>query len=357
MGRSRGAHAARSNRRAGRLPARRAGGPLLGLLLLFAVLVVVVRADHAGQPTVDRPAAAPAVSSAPATDGRPVAGDSPYAGVGTWLSRYRFTREFGGAAPPVTPAAVDAMADAGVRTLYLQPAADDPRYPGLLSTDILAEFLVRAHERDLQVVAWYLPRFGDIGGDLRRLLEIAAFRAQGQGFDAIAVDIEFTDAVDLAPRNERLVALSQQLRAALPGVELGALVLPPVVTDVLNTEYWPDFPWQELRDLYDVWLPMAYWSNRSEVGFTDPYWYVGENIARVREHLRDPCAAVSVIGGYDVQETAEDYAAMVRAAAEQQAIGVSIWDWPTTPPGAWPAAEGYDVAGCTRRADPALSGT
>lgn len=117
MGRSRGAHAARSNRRAGRLPARRAGGPLLGLLLLFAVLVVVARADHAGQPTVDRPAAAPAVSSAPATDGRPVAGDSPYAGVGTWLSRYRFTREFGGAAPPVTPAAVDAMADAGVRTL------------------------------------------------------------------------------------------------------------------------------------------------------------------------------------------------------------------------------------------------
>ena len=292
------------------------------------------------------PAAATAVPSVPTTEEQPVAGTSPYAGVGTWLSRYRFTREFGGAAPPVTPADVDAMANAGVRTLYLQPAADDPRYPGLLSTDILGEFLERAHARDLRVVAWYLPRFGDIDGDLRRLREIADFRADGHGFDAIAVDIEFTDAVELAPRNAALIELSQQLRAALPDVELGAIVLPPVVTDVLNTEYWPDFPWQELRDLYDVWMPMAYWSNRSEEGFTDPHWYVSENIERVREHLGDPCAVVSVIGGYDVQETAEDYAAMVRAATEQQAIGVSIWDWPTTPPTAWPAVRGYDVAGC-----------
>ena len=206
------------------------------------------------------------------------------------------------------------MADAGLHTLYLQPAADDHRYPGLLSTDLLGEFLVRAHARDMQVVAWYVPRFGDIAGDLRRLQQIAAFRVDGQGFDALAVDIEFTDAVELAPRNAALLDLSRQLRAALPDVELGAIVLPPVVTDVLNTAYWPDFPWRELRDLYDVWLPMAYWSNRSEEGFTDPHWYVSENIARVRRHLDDPCAVVSVIGGYDLQETAEDYAAMARAA-------------------------------------------
>jgi uncharacterized lipoprotein YddW (UPF0748 family) len=215
-----------------------------------------------------------------------------------------------------------------------------------LSTDILGEFLERAHAREMQVVAWYLPRFGDIAGDLRRLQEIAAFRADGHGFDAIAVDIEFTDAVELAPRNAALIELSQQLRAALPDVELGAIVLPPVVTDVLNTAYWPEFPWQELSGLYDVWLPMAYWSNRSEEGFTDPHWYVSENIERVRRHLGDPCAVVSVIGGYDAEETPEDYTAMVRAATEQQAIGVSIWDWPTTPPSAWPALQGYDVAGC-----------
>ena len=338
MGRGTGKHARQSN--------SRAGGLLLGCLLV-AVLVVVVQAEPASEPSGELPAAeATAVPSSPSAGEQPVATSSPYAGVGTWLSRYRISREFGGAAPPVTPADVDAMADAGVRTLYLQPAADDPRYPGLLSTDLLGEFLVRAHERDMQVVGWYLPRFGDIAGDLRRLQEMAAFRVDGQGFDAIAVDIEFTDSVELAPRNERLIDLSRQLRTALPDVELGAIVLPPVVTDVLNTAYWPEFPWRELRDLYDVWLPMAYWSNRSEEGFTDPHWYVSENIERVRRHLDDPCAVVSVIGGYDLQETADDYAAMVRAATEQQAIGVSIWDWPTTPPSAWPAVEGYDVAGC-----------
>jgi hypothetical protein len=338
VGRVGGAHRRRSN--------HRVGGLLLGFVL-FVVLVVVVRADRVGEPRGELPAArSTAGPSSPATVEPPVAGTSPYAGVGTWLSRYRFTREFGGEAPPVSPDVVDAMADAGVGTIYLQPAADDPRYPGLLSTDLLGEFIVRAHARDMQVVAWYLPRFGNIAGDLERLQAIGAFRVDGQGFDAVAVDIEFTDAVELAPRNAALLDLSRQLRAELPDVELGAIVLPPVVTDVLNTAYWPDFPWRELRDLYDVWLPMAYWSNRSEEGFTDPQWYVGENIERVRRHLDDPCAVVSVIGGYDLQETADDYTAMVRAATDQQAIGVSVWDWPTTPPFAWPALKGYDVAGC-----------
>lgn len=327
-------------------PDHRVGVLLLGFLLLV-VLVVLMSAHPVAEPRGPLPAAhSTAGSAAPPTVAEPVAAPSPFAGVGTWLSRYRFTREFGGAAPPVTPADVDAMADAGVHTLYLQPAADDPRYPGLLSTDLLGEFIGRAHARGMQVVAWYLPRFGNIAGDLRRLTEVAAFRADGQGFDGLAVDIEFTDSVELAPRNERLIELSRQLRAALPGVELGAVVLPPVVTDVLNTAYWPQFPWRELRDLYDVWLPMAYWSDRSEEGFTDPYRYVGENIARVRQHLGNPCAVVSVIGGYDMAETAEDFGGMARAATEQRAIGVSVWDWPTTPPSAWPPLRGYDVAGC-----------
>jgi hypothetical protein len=327
-----------------RRPNHRVGGLLLGFVL-FVVLVVVVQADPVGEPRRPLPAARSTAEASPSGE-QPVAEASSYAGVGTWLSRYRFTREFGGAAPPVTPDDVDAMAAAGVQTIYLQPAADDPRYPGLLSTDLLGEFIVSAHARDLRVVAWYLPRFGDIAGDLRRLQQIAQFRIDGQGFDAVAVDIEFTDAVELAPRNAALIALSRQLRAALPDVELGAIVLPPVVTDVLNTGYWPQFPWRELRDLYDVWLPMAYWSNRSEEGFTDPHWYVAENIVRVRQHLGDPCAVVSVVGGYDLEETAGDFEAMVRAATEQQAIGVSVWDWPTTPPSAWPPLEGYEVAGC-----------
>ena len=334
MGRVRGAHRRRSN--------HRVGGLLLGFVL-FVVLVVVVLADGVVEPRGELPAArstagpSPTPSqSPPSTVEQPVAGTSPYAGVGTWLSRYRFTREFGGESPPVTPADVDAMADAGVRTLYLQPAADDPRYPGLLSTAILGEFIVRAHARDMQVVAWYLPRFGDIDGDLRRLTEAAAFRVDGQGFDAVAVDIEFTDAVELAPRNEALVDLSRQLRAALPDVELGAIVLPPVVTDVLNTAYWPDFPWRELRDLYDVWLPMAYWTNRNaDSGYRDGFRYTDENIRRLRANLGATDAPVHPIGGLGDAATAKDYDGFVRAARAQGAIGWSIYNYSVTPRSAW----------------------
>jgi hypothetical protein len=66
----------------------------------------------------------------------------------------------------------------------------------------------------------------------------------------------------------------------------------------------------------------------------------------LREHLDDPCAVVSVVGGYDVTETAEDYVGMARAAAEAGAIGVSIYDWPTTPPSAWAPMQGYAVPRC-----------
>jgi hypothetical protein len=261
--------------------------------------------------------------------------------VGTWLSRYRITREFGGPTPPVTPADVDAMAAAGVQTLYLQPAADDPAYPDLLSRDLLGQFLTGAHGHGMQVVAWYLPHFTDTDGDLRRLQEMVDL-----GFDAVAVDIEFTEDADLPARNAALVDLSRRLRAAAPDVVLGAVVLPPVVTDVLNQAYWPSFPWAEIGDSYDVWLPMAYWSNRTEPEWADPYRYVSENVRLLREHLGDRCAVVSVVGGYDTGQTAEAYAGMARAAGDVAAIGVSIYDWTTTPSAAWAPLRGYRADGC-----------
>ena len=66
----------------------------------------------------------------------------------------------------------------------------------------------------------------------------------------------------------------------------------------------------------------------------------------LREHLGDACAVVSVIGGYDTGQTAENYAGMSRAATEAGAIGVSVYDWPTTPPSAWAPLRGYDSPGC-----------
>jgi hypothetical protein len=66
----------------------------------------------------------------------------------------------------------------------------------------------------------------------------------------------------------------------------------------------------------------------------------------LREHQGDRCAVVSVIGGYDTGQTATHYQAMTLAAAELGAVGVSIYDWPTTPSSAWPSVTGYTRRGC-----------
>jgi LGFP repeat len=269
----------------------------------------------------------------------------PYEHAGTWVTRFRFSREYGGANPVIAPADVDAMAAAGVKVIYLQAAADDPRFPGLLSPDLLGQFLTRAHARGMQVVAWYLPHLTDVNADLARLRAMAAFRASGHAFDAIGVDIEDRTVADVATRNARLVDLSRRLAAALPGVTLSAIVLPPVVLDVINTAYWPNFPWRQIAPYYQVWQPMAYWSNRTDPVYSDAYRYTSENITRLRADLGEPCAAVSTIGGFGTTETTADYAGMARAATDRGAVGVSVFDWTTTPSPIWSAIRGYDVRG------------
>ncbi len=273
-----------------------------------------------------------------------------YGRAGTWVSRFTFSREFGGSSPPVAPAAVDAMAAAGVHVLYIQTAADDPRYPGLLSPDLLAAFLTRAHAHGMKVVAWYLPHFTNVSADVARLRATVNFRASGQGFDGVGLDIEDTTSVtDTPTRNARLLSESQQLRDMAPNLTLAAIVLPPVATDVVNTKYWPDFPWRTLAGMYQVWMPMAYWTNRTEPQWSqyrDAARYTSENISRTRGNLGESCAAVSVIGGQAEKATASEYTAMAGAAASQGAVGVSIWHWAATPSSAWAGVRSYAVRGC-----------
>ena len=94
----------------------------------------------------------------------------------------------------------------------------------------------------------------------------------------------------------RLLAFS---RLAADGVDgpMGAIVLPPVQIEVVNTNYWPDFPWAELGSLYDVWLPMSYWSFRSGQ-YGDGYTYHEESVRRLRSNLGRPRSpSVHGIGG------------------------------------------------------------
>lgn len=286
----------------------------------------------------DAGAAGPVVSL-PGTN--PGADLAAYSGLGTWVDAYDFAPEFqsSGAPPPITPDTVDAMADQGIRTLYLQASKDDVRSPGdIVRPELVGAFLTRAHARGIKVVAWFLPKLSDLDSDYRHLMAMHGFEAAGQRFDSVAIDIEWRAGVaDHAQRSARLVELSRRLRANTNGQKLGAIVMPPVVTDVINPSFWPGFPWLELAPLYDVWMPMGYWTNRTQAsGWRDTFRYTDQNIALLRRNLANPSAVVHPIGGIGDTSTDEDYRGFVQAARNHGSIGISIYDYKTTAASAWP---------------------
>jgi hypothetical protein len=261
---------------------------------------------------------------------------SVYRGLGTWVDAYDFSPQYqpNGAPPPVTPESMDDLAAAGVRTLYLQAAKDDIRSPGdLVNPEILGPMLNRAHARGIKVVAWYLPKFYDLDSDMRRFLAMRDFRFNGEGFDGIGNDIEWTkDVPNHAERSLRLIELSRRLRAAMGSAALSAIPLPPVLIETINPKYWPAFPWRELAPLYDVWMPMSYWTFRTKSsGYRDAYRYTEENVRRTRINLGLPGAVVHPVGGTDNKSSDDDYRGFVRACVDTASVGGSIYDWRTTP--------------------------
>jgi hypothetical protein len=243
-----------------------------------------------------------------------------------------------GQVPAVTVDSVRDMARLGVKTLYLQAAQDDRRSEGdIVSDALVGELLVAAHRAGLRVVAWYLPHFADVQADLRRIEALRDFRSHGQRFDAVALDIEWTDDVrDVALRNERLVELSRAARSALGTEALGAIVLPPVLLEQVNPELWPSFPWREIAGSYDVWLPMSYWTLRSPTSpYRDAQRYTSDNITGLRADLGHD-VVVHPIGGIADASTAHDDDGFVAAARAAGAVGWSMYDFDTTSSDAWP---------------------
>jgi hypothetical protein len=276
---------------------------------------------------------------------------SVYDGQGAWVDAFDYSPPYAGPKPALTPGVVNDMAAQGVKTLYLQAARLDTRSPDVLEDRwLVAEFLLRAHQAGLRVVGWYLPKWDDAGRDLDHLVAIAQFSVLGQRFDGVAVDIEYTnDGLPAEERNRRLVALSQALRSRVGAdTALGAIVLPPVQTEVINPQYWPSFPWTDLRPLYDVWMPMSYWSFRStKSGYKDGYRYTEESVRRLRTNLASPNARVHPVGGIGAVDgiddppnpeeplaSINDLPDFVRALRDVGAVGGSLYDWRTTEPAA-----------------------
>ena len=264
----------------------------------------------------------------------------PFRGLGTWVDAYDYAPSFqtNGRVPPVTPASVPDMAALGVHTLYLQVVKPQDGAPGPLEEpDLLGQFLTAAHRHDVDVVAWYLPTFDDPTADLAIVRAMVDFRAGRQRFDALSLDVEWTDGVrDPVERSDRAVALAKRTRALIgPDAPLGAAVYPAVQLEVLNTTLWPKFPYRRLAQYVDVWQPMTYWTFR-DGELRDPGTYVKQSIHRLRTNLDDPSAVVAPIGGIADESTTLDDESFVAAVRSTRSIGWSLYDFVTTSSAAWP---------------------
>jgi hypothetical protein len=250
----------------------------------------------------------------------------PYVGLGTWIDVYDWSVTYGGGAVGIPE--IDRMASLGVQTVYVQATRWDAETP-VLEPERLLALIQRARADGMRVVAWYLPDLGDPNDDMQRLAAIAALP-----IDGLAIDIESRKVADVADRNQRLLSLSAALRQRLPGQVLSAIVLPPVVMEDVNPNYWPDYPWAGLAQYFDVWQPMSYWTNRIG-GWRDAYVYTATNIDRIRDHIGNPNAVVHTIGGIGDTSTPDDINGLVQAASDRGCIGGSVYDYRTTGDDLW----------------------
>jgi hypothetical protein len=254
-----------------------------------------------------------------------------YAGLGTWVDIYATS------AWAEPERAVAAMERVGVRTLYLQTGNYSQR-ADLVRRRALGRFVDAAHAAGLRVVAWYLPSFAGTAQDRQRALAAIRFRsAKGERFDSFALDIEASLVKPASLRNQRLMRLSMQLRAAVgPRYPLGAIT-PGEVGFRSHPRYWPRFPYRGLARYYDVFLPMAYFTDAHVHGSKRARAYLATDIAAIRSRTGNRQMPIHLIGGIAGSMSAADTAGFMRAVADCAPLGYSLYEFPLTSRATWKA--------------------
>ena len=252
---------------------------------------------------------------------------SSFQGMGTWVDIY----DSSWSRPRD---AVKAMAARGVRTLYLETSNYNRSSP-FVYREKTAAFVDAAHARGIRIVAWYLPGFADIDLDFHRAMAAIRFRTdRGNAFDAFGLDIESPEVRDPDLRSQRLVQLSQRIRDAVGGYPLGAIIASPRGME-RNPTYWPDFPYANVAAIYDVFLPMTYYSWRVS-GLDGARWYTSKNIEIIRREVGSDQEPIHVIGGIANESSDGETRGFVQAVREHGIIGASFYTFPTTSASEWP---------------------
>jgi len=268
-----------------------------------------------------------------------------YAGLGTWLDIYA------GSAWAHPQREVAAMARDGVRTLYLQTGNYEQQVD-LVRRRALGRFVDAAHAAGLRVVAWYLPALTDPVQDERRALAAIHFRSpRGERFDSFALDIEASLVRPVRLRNRRLLRLSAELRkAAGAGYALGAII-PSQVGMHKHPHYWPGFPYRSLARVFDVFLPMAYFTDAQVHGSDAARAYLAADVAAIRTRTGNARVPIHLIGGIAGAMGAEEVEGFMRAVADCAPLGYSLYAFPITSRATWEAL----ATPPSRAGDPACS--
>lgn len=255
----------------------------------------------------------------------------PYDGLGTWVDIWDT------AVWRNPEAAVARMHAFGVRTLYVE-TSNYSQALALRDPKGLGRLLEAAHAEGMQVVAWYLPSLANVARDLSRALAAVRFESPGgQTFDSFALDVEASVVKKVPLRNARLHTLATRLRAAVGlDYELGAIIPSPRGME-LKPAYWPGFPYADLAQTFDVFLPMGYFTYRFKAA-APAAAYTRANVELVRAAAPD--VPVHAVGGIASHATLAQVRAFVAAARAEGAVGLSLYDYATTPARFWPVLAG-----------------
>jgi hypothetical protein len=254
---------------------------------------------------------------------------SAYAGLGTWID-ILVKRPWRNPERQVA-----AMARDGAKTLYLE-TGNYKQKVDVVRPQAQGRFIDAAHAAGLRVVAWYLPSFANPRRDERRAMAAIDFRSStGERFDAFALDIEATVVRGLRLRDRRLLQLSARLRADVgPGYALGAIIPSPIG---MSPYYWPGIPYRSLARYYDVFLPMAYFTDAGVRGSSATLAYLAATVAAIRDGSGKPRIPVHLVGGLTWMMGAQQTAGFMRAVGECAPLGYSLYSFPTTGQAAWKA--------------------
>jgi hypothetical protein len=236
-------------------------------------------------------------------------------------------------------AAVADMASHGVHTLFIETGNSSSARGAIFDPPAQARFIRAAHAHGMRIVAWYLPDMARVGYDFSRISRAIAFKtSDGQTFDSFALDIESAAVKPEARRDRALGDLSSRIRRLVGGsYPLGAIVPPPVGI-AKRVGYWNGFPYGSVATVYDVILPMGYYTYHGHTAAAAAADARG-NVRILRAERGCRTIPIHLIGGLAHGSSPAEVRAFANAAVSGGCIGVSLYSWADTTASQWRALQ------------------